>query len=295
MTITAPFLMRMADKISPFIADLGADVMRIYHGNFTVQKKSDNSPFTIADTLTEHKILAFLRRHTPHIPIYAEESFTHFPAHIPDCFWLVDPIDGTKGFIRRNNTFTINIGLIYKQHPVFGVVYNPQKNDTFVGFALHNNTIKSPDKTTTYNIPETIKSHFEKDISTNLSTDLSTSLSPSLWASYKNNVRIRCTPIRSPLTVASNANMQMHPIKGFLQPHHIHRVIAHTSSIKICMVATGEADMYPRWGRCYEWDTAAGDAILRGAGGTLCDMQGTPLLYGKSHLLNTAFLCLGKT
>ncbi len=294
MTITGQFLTHMADKISPFIADLGAKVLHIYNGDFDIHLKPDNSPFTIADTLTEQKIVAFLRHHTPHIPIYAEESFTHFPAQMPTTFWLVDPIDGTKGFIKRNNIFTLNIGLIHRRQPVFGVVHDPQNTHTFIGFALNENDLKNkrkpPVSITPSPLPNTIDESYTKDIYTALSTDLPTPL----WGAYKNNTRIQCSPITQPLTIATNADTTAQPIASFLQPYIIDTVLAYTSSIKICMVASGEADMYPRWGRCYEWDTAAGDAVLRGAGGTTCDMQGTPLLYGKPKLLNTAFLCLGR-
>lgn len=305
--LSATHLTTIADKIPPFMETLGADIMDIYHGQFTVHTKSDNSPFTIADTSTEQKILQFLHHHTPNIPVYAEESFEIMPYPMPDIFWLVDPIDGTKGFVNRNNFFTINIGLVYNKTPVFGVIYEPQNRDIFIGFAWGDETAFK--KNQIFQPPKHIKRCYNTDLltplctdkNTGLSTELSTKLStgtkpqnPPLWCSYKNHTRIQCRAIPDTLTVTTNADISKHPIKQFLSAHKVKQILAYTSSIKICMVAMGQADIYPRYGKCYEWDTCAGDAILRGAGGIICDLQGTPLQYAKPNLINHAFICMGR-
>ena len=303
--LSAYFLTDLADKITPFMENLGTQVMDIYNGQFAVYTKSDNSPFTSADTTTETKIIKFLHHHTPHIPVFAEESFYNesFDEEffdtvcrpIPDTFWLVDPIDGTKGFINRNNYFTINIGLIYKKQPVFGVVYEPQNKDIFIGFAWGDKqAFENIQKNHIFHINKTIKKSYHLDLLTYLSTYLSTGKDTPLWCSYKNHMRIQCGIMPDILTVATNADITKNPIKQFLSPHKVKKILAYTSSIKICMVATGQADLYPRYGKCYEWDTCAGDAILRGAGGVICDLQGIPLQYAKPNLINTAFICMGK-
>lgn len=277
--ISALFLWDLAHKVPAFLRTLSADIMDIYHDTYTVHKKSDNSPFTIADTMAENRIVDFLSHCTPHIPIYAEESFDGtVPECMPESFWLVDPIDGTKGFISRNNYFTINIGLIYQGNPIFGVVYVPLVQDCYVGFAYGDYDICT-------------------DIPPYVSTDISPCLSTGFWASYKNGGRIQSPPLDSQnmdtLVVATHADTTKNPMKRFLAPHTVRRVLPYTSSIKICLVAEGACHVYPRYGLCSEWDTCAGDAILRGTGGVLCTFDGVPLAYGKPKLLNTGgFLCV---
>ncbi|MCM2343266.1 MAG: 3'(2'),5'-bisphosphate nucleotidase CysQ [Alphaproteobacteria bacterium] len=212
-----------------------------------VELKSDGSPLTKADTEAEHFITAALHQLLPDVPVIGEESMARgeiVSISGYDYFWLVDPLDGTIQFKNGNPEYTVNIALIHKGQPVIGVVYAPALGELYAGCGAG---------TALRWLQETDK---EKLIKTR-------------------------TPPHGGLTVVSSKNHgDLGKLDHFLSAHKVAKRIAVGSSLKICWIAAGKADLYPRFGQTSEWDTAAADAILRSAGGVVENMDGQPLIYG---------------
>ncbi|HMB48732.1 MAG TPA: 3'(2'),5'-bisphosphate nucleotidase CysQ [Afifellaceae bacterium] len=229
----------------------GRAVLAVYATDFSVETKSDDSPVSQADRDAEAVILAGLSERFGDIPVVAEERASE--GKIPQCgdrFFLVDPLDGTKEFIRRNGEFTVNIGLIEHGTPVAGVVLAPVLGRIFVGWN-----------------GEAWSGHVDETCTT------VTGLTP---------IRTRKST-RVPVAVASRSHLtpeteQMLETVGAGERRSI------GSSLKFCLVADAEADFYPRMGPTMEWDTAAGDAVLRAAGGRVTTVDGHNLTYGKSDV-----------
>lgn len=234
------------------IAQLAAqDIMAVYASDFAVATKADLSPVTEADALAEKTILKGLARHWPDIPVLAEEQTA--AGVIPILgkrFFLVDPLDGTKEFLSRNGEFTVNIALIENALPVCGVVYAPAINRMFWG-----------DKPT------------GAAMATLAPTD---SLIGMKWQ----EIKVRPAP-GDGLTVVASRSHSDEATEAFLAKHNVKKRTSAGSSLKFCLVAAGEADLYPRFGRTMEWDTGAGQAVLEAAGGKVCQQDGKPLIYGK--------------
>jgi 3'(2'), 5'-bisphosphate nucleotidase len=222
----------------------GREIMRIYDAGFDAQFKSDHSPVTAADTAAENIILAGL---DPAIPVIAEERAAQglIPA-VGDDFYLVDPLDGTREFISRNGEFTVNIALIEQGVPVSGVVYAPALGRVFWG-ARGEGALAGM-----------------------------VEVSGITWRP----IHVRSCPERRAVVVASRSHRDQRTDE-FLKNLRDAEVISIGSSLKFCLVASGEADLYPRFGRTMEWDTAAGHAVLLAAGGKVLDEHGAPLIYGK--------------
>lgn len=221
--------------------------------------KGDGSPCTIADHESERIILERLGDIAPDIPVIAEEAVER--GHVPDLtgaewFWLVDPLDGTKEFETGGPDFTVNIALIHNGIPVTGVVFVPVTGELYAGCGP------------------------ESAVKWNADTD------------NEKPIRVREAPARGLTVVASKHHDRQPEIEVFLKEMKIDKVIRRASSVKICAIAAGKADLYPRLGPTSEWDIAAGDAILRSAGGKIVDMQGNPLTYGhaKRKFLNGEFI-----
>ncbi|MFK7971919.1 MAG: 3'(2'),5'-bisphosphate nucleotidase CysQ [Bacteroidia bacterium] len=240
--------------------DAGAAIMAIYEQPdeaFKVSSKTDNSPLTAADRAANQVIVDGLERHFSHIPILSEEgkAIAYEQRKEWKQFWLVDPLDGTKEFIKRNGEFTVNIALIEDGKPIAGVVYAPVLDRMFVG--------------------EVGKGAFE------IKSDGSqTRLSTTPYDATKANLRV----------VASRS----HPspaLEAFMDTLDEPTIVNMGSSLKIMLIATGEADVYPRLGPTMEWDTGAAHAVLAAAGGTVLrhDSQ-EPLIYNKEDLLNPWFV-----
>lgn len=239
----------------------GAIIMRHYAGAVSVRTKQDQSPVTAADEEAEEFILPLLREIAPALPVLAEESAA--AGNLPDLssgiFFLVDPLDGTREFLDRNGEFTVNIALVEKGRPVAGVVFAPAANRMFFGSDI---------------------GAFEQDAP---------------------GAPTRPIRTRAPVTGAIRAvASRSHRDAGtdlFLARHHVSDIVSAGSSLKFCLLAAGEADLYPRMGPTMEWDTAAGHAVLLAAGGrvTLED-ETTPLLYGKSGagFRNPNFIAWGR-
>ncbi len=248
----------------------GKAIMEVYATNFEVETKPDQTPLTLADTLANDIIHQFLSQ--TGIPVISEEG-RNVPWHIReiwDQFWLVDPLDGTKEFVNRNGEFSVNIALIEDRLPVLGVIYAPV-TDTLYWADNHGS--------------------FRLDHAAGL-----VEANPNLQA-----MRLKALQLPLPRTdndftiVASRSHLTsetMSYINNVKREHHNIRIVSRGSSLKMCMVAEGQADVYPRFGQTSEWDTAAGHAIILAAGGkvVLADQPTQALLYNKPDLQNPSFL-----
>lgn len=236
--------------------EAGQVIMDIYNTDFEVRGKSDDSPVTEADEKAEAVIIAALRKLAPEIPIIAEEAVAAGKIEqIAERFWLVDPLDGTREFINRNGEFTVNIALIENGKPILGVVYAPAIDRLFAGCVGHGAQVTEAGET--------------------------------------RDIRIRDIPAAGLTVVASRSHGDPEALKQFLGDQKVAEVRNAGSSLKICLVAAGEADLYPRLGRTMEWDIAAGHAVLRAAGGRLTDLERNDLGYGKPEFENPHFLAFG--
>jgi 3'(2'), 5'-bisphosphate nucleotidase len=232
-----------------------------------VEIKADRSPVTVADRQSEEIILEGLERIAPGIAVVSEEAAAS--GHVPvtgDSFFLVDPLDGTKPYIRGSPQFTINIGLVSKREPVFGLVYAPAIPDLYV-------TLGPSEAACAPLSP----------------------LSPVRTLAECNFVPVR-TRVPDPNALAAlvsqtNANRAT---RNFLDRYSVIESRAVSSSLKFGLLAKGEADVYPRTGETSEWDTAAGHAVLAAAGGTVTTLDDQPLLYGKPGFLNSDFVAWGR-
>lgn len=230
----------------------GDEIMTIYGSNVTAREKADLSPVTEADEAAERVILRDLATYDPEVPIVSEEAAS--AGHIPKTgglFYLVDPLDGTKEFLTRNGEFTVNIGLIRDGHPIAGVVYAPAKGEIFVG--------------------EVGRGAWSAAVAREAEA------ATLAWLP----IRTRTATSAEPVVVASRSHMDA-KTENWLKQRGPHSLKSAGSSLKFCLLAKGEADYYPRFGRTMEWDTAAGHAVLAAAGGAVFTEGGEPLTYGKA-------------
>lgn len=255
MTVNIPI--SLLDSLHVIALDAGKAIMQVYNSNFQVDTKDDLSPVTEADRLAEDLITARIKADiTDQFPIIGEEAFAD--GHAPDIsdapFWLVDPLDGTKEFVSRNGEFTVNIALIDAGRPVLGVVHAPAIGQIYLG---------SPH-----------------------------GAFADLDGTGPKPIHCRRWPPRG-LTALVSRSHKSPETEAYLETLTIHEEISAGSSLKFCTVARGLADIYPRLGRTMEWDTAAGHAVLRAAGGTVTDMNGRDLTYGKPGFENPHFIAKG--
>jgi 3'(2'), 5'-bisphosphate nucleotidase len=246
----------------------GAAIMQVYETNFEVYTKADSSPVTAADLQAEAIILDDLASAAPGIPVIAEEASAHGFADAGERFFLVDPLDGTKEFLNRRGDFTVNIALIEHGAPVFGVVYAPALAQVYVTLGP------------------------QRAVSAKMTHDSESRLE----ALALIELRTRAPQPGRLIGVASRSHMTPET-EAFLAAHTITETKSIGSSLKFCMVASGEADVYPRFGATKEWDTAAGHAVVSAAGGCVLLPTGEPLAYGKRRLdyLNPHFVAWGRT
>ncbi len=258
-----PELDTIATRIRLLALDAGDKIMEIYSSDFTVDHKDDNSPVTQADGAAEKIIIAGLKEITPHIPIVAEESMSagEGPSSVGSSFWLVDPLDGTREFVNRNGDFTVNIALISDGKPVIGVVYAPAVERLFLASAPDYAVVQTKDENGHWTSP------------TRLSVRKS---------------------VKGDITAVASRSHRNDATNAFLERHQIVNIRAAGSSLKFCLVAAGEADIYPRFGPTMEWDTAAGHAVLQAAGGAVETPEGQPFLYGKPDFRNGHFIAWGR-
>jgi len=242
-------------NLNPIALDAGAEIMRLYANGFAVETKSDASPVTEADRAAEAIILKGLATLAPDIPVIAEEEAA--AGRLPDIgqrFFLVDPLDGTREFISRNGEFTVNIALIEQGQPVAGVVYAPALGRLFWG--------------------QTGNGAFSADVTGGVIGEA-------------RPIHVRKAPQDGLRAIGSRSHGAAET-QAWLKPYNIRDFVSAGSSLKFCLLAAGEADLYPRLGRTMEWDTAAGHAVLNAAGGRMTRLDGTPFLYGKRHQVDEA-------
>ncbi|MET3580146.1 3'(2'), 5'-bisphosphate nucleotidase [Mesorhizobium robiniae] len=245
----------------------GREVMRVFDTGCAVDQKSDSSPVTEADRESEKIILAGLRDAFPGIPCVAEEEASSgiVPPDLDDAFFLVDPLDGTKEFVNRRTDFTVNIALVRHGVPEIGVVFAPCTGRFFSG---------RPGRAESLEIDGDYQIAARRPIS----------------------VRTAATP----LAVVASRSHNTPETEAYIRGLGAAEIVSVGSSLKFCLLASAEADVYPRFGRTMEWDTAAGDAVLRAAGGITRTLDGQPLAYGKRNqsddedFANPHFIASGK-
>jgi 3'(2'), 5'-bisphosphate nucleotidase len=247
-------LLQQIEQIALAAGDI---IMHIYQKDFAVDVKTDHSPLTEADTQASAYIVQQLRQHYPHISVLSEESSEFFDGNAPlQEYFLVDPLDGTKEFIKKNGEFTVNIALIQQGRAVLGVVYAPAMQQMYSA-AQGLGAFKS--------LPAPRKP-------------------------------IQVQPCQQPVRVmVSRSHLDENTsqfLQQFVSPDGVPPVtIPMGSSFKLCKIAEGEADIYPRFGPTSLWDTAAAQAVLEQAGGVVVDLQGQPLQYGNpAKILNPSFI-----
>jgi len=248
----------LIEPIVTLARDAGHAILEVYSTDFDVQQKVDESPLTQADLAAHRRICDGLKALTPEIPIISEES--GLPAFSERRhwrrYWIVDPLDGTREFVNRNGEFTVNIALVENQRPVLGVVYVPVQDKTYVGC-------------------EGV-------------------------GAQRRDAGKAPVPIRVAASCASTARIvgsRSHrgaSLDRFLERVGDYDMVPMGSSLKFCVVAEGGADVYPRLGPTSEWDTAAAQAVVEQAGGSVVTLDGKPMKYNdKADILNPHFVVIG--
>ena len=241
-------------EVTALAREAGRAILEVYASSFSVQEKEDRSPLTEADLRSEKLILAGLRRIAPEIPVLSEES-----GQVPYAtrkawrrLWVVDPLDGTKEFVQRNGEFTVNIALVDDHRPVLGVVHAPVlERDYYACEGV---------------------------------------------GAFRSDARAAGRAIRvarrgpGPVRVVGSRSHRGNSLDAFLARVGPHEFVEVGSSMKLCLVAEGDADVYPRMGPTSEWDTAAGQCVLEQAGGQVLKLDGQPLAYNREDTLNPSFV-----
>ena len=243
--------------LTPAVDAAGSTILDIKAKGPASVTKSDGSPVTIADQKAENILLAALADICPDIPVVSEENTNSHHLSAGQRFFLVDPLDGTKEFIKAddNGAFTVNIGLIENGLPVMGMLYAPARNAFYWGYQGGGAFFRE-----------------------------TTRITP---------ITVRDVPDRGAVAVASASHLDP-ATANWLSNHQINQTTSIGSSLKFALIASGQADVYPRFGPTMEWDTAAGDAILRAAGGMVFHPDGEIYRYGKKEYRNTPFIAYGQ-
>jgi 3'(2'), 5'-bisphosphate nucleotidase len=236
----------------------GRDILEVYAagaGAAQVSAKADDSPLTLADRRSHECIARALAEYTPDIPVISEEGEPAASAFPPRC-WVVDPLDGTKEFIKRTNEFTVNIALVEAGVPVVGVVHAPALGISWTG---------GPEGASRYE------------------------------GGQQTAMRVEANPDLATLRIVASKDHAGPQVKAMFERLPGAQAVSMGSSIKFCLVAEGKADLYFRDGPTMEWDTAAAHAVLRAAGGDVYTLDGQPLGYGKPELRNPHFAAVGSS
>jgi 3'(2'), 5'-bisphosphate nucleotidase len=256
---------RLALEFARIASEAGVAVMEVYESDFEHRTKADSSPVSDADERAEEIILARLAALLPGVAVLAEEMASRdgVGGALGDAFILVDPVDGTKEFLKRNGSFTVNIALIRNGLPVAGCVYAPARKEMFWAGAK--------------------------------ARSLSLAAGASIATGAGEPMATRPYPTDGLTAVTSSSHLD-DQTKAFMKRLPIAGETATGSSLKFCLVAQGAADVYPRFGPTMEWDTAAGHAVLLGAGGQMLSPDGSPFTYGKAAAgyLNGPFVAWGR-
>jgi 3'(2'), 5'-bisphosphate nucleotidase len=251
---------RLFERLVPAAIAAGEAILRIRAAGHAVDRKADQSPVTEADRAAEAVVLAALRAEAPRIPVIAEEEVA--AGRVPSvgaAFFLVDALDGTRDFIDGRDDFTVNIGLVRNGAAVAGIVYAPATGTTSIGIVGAG--------------------------------------ARQIVNSSERPLRVR-KPVPERLAIVASKSHRTPETDVFLKRFPGSTIVAAGSSLKFVAVAEGSADLYPRLGLTSQWDTAAGDALVQAAGGSVTDMQGRPLAYGprvgeKQAYLNPYFVATG--
>ena len=245
------------DAVIAIARKAGDVIMEYYEGRIEVDEKSDGSPVTAADRAADAVIVPALRKLTPEIPVVSEESVD--AGDIPDVsggtFWLVDPLDGTKEYISRNGDFTVNIGLIVDNRPTLGVLMTPVNGLVWAGIVGEGAFEESSD-------------------------------------GRRRPISVRTADPEALVVVASRSHRSPE-LEDYIAARPVKESISRGSALKFCLVARGEADLYPRNGPTMEWDTAAGHGVLLAAGGSMEMFEGGEFRYGKPDFRNGWFVVRG--
>jgi 3'(2'), 5'-bisphosphate nucleotidase len=253
-----PSLSTLVEPVVSISRLAGQEILKIYQQDFEVETKDDNSPLTAADRAAHQLIQSALEQLTPDIPVWSEESATISYAERAswEQFWLVDPLDGTKEFIKRNGEFTVNIALIRGHEPVLGVVHVPVADQDYYGFVGGGAFLAE--------------------------------------GGGEGQPIAVCRPAQTPIRVVGSRSHGSPALEKYVDALGSHVMVPMGSSLKLCLVAAGAADIYPRLGLTSEWDTAAAQAVVESAGGAVIDLEGNRLLYNtKPEVLNPFFLVFG--
>lgn len=243
----------------------GGAIMAVYATDFSVRDKADASPVTEADEAAEKIILAELAVLAPDIPVVAEEAVAAGKVPVvADRFFLVDPLDGTREFVSHRDEFTVNIALVEAGEPVLGIVYAPARHELYWG-----------------DVHARQAGHLGSDPDGTMP-----SKGVAIGARHAPAEGLIAVASRSHRTPETDTFLANYPVKEF-------RSIG--SSLKFCLVASGEADVYPRVGTTMEWDTAAGHAVVTAAGGRVTGLGGEPFTYGKPGFRNGNFVAWGRS
>jgi 3'(2'), 5'-bisphosphate nucleotidase len=251
-------LKALIKPVTEVAAMAGDRILEIYNTDFEIETKDDASPLTAADKASHVTIVEALAELTPEIPVLSEESVAvpwEERSQWPE-YWLIDPLDGTKEFIKKNGEFTVNIALIQGHQAVLGVVHVPVTNRCFYGFQGGGAFELTP-------TGEVVSIHVS-------------------------------SPAQEPVRVVGSRSHRGELVDAYLDKLGDHIMVPMGSSLKLCLVATGEADVYPRLGLTSEWDTAAAQAVVECAGGKVVQLDGSPVMYNaKEDILNPHFLVFG--
>ena len=244
----------LSEALKILVIKAGLEILKVYKKPFGKKLKNDNSPVTKADLISNQIICKGLKKLCPEIEIVSEENINK-PARKNSLFWLVDPLDGTKEFIKKNGEFTVNIGLIKNGKPIYGIIYMPVSKELY--------------------FTENKNSYYGKVGRNNKLTK---------------KIKIKIKKRSKNILALSRSHIKKIDLKIILKKFNANKIIHSGSSIKICYVAHGKANIYPRLGTTMEWDIAAGDAILRNAGGKIKTLDGKVLKYGKKEFKNKSFI-----
>lgn len=246
---------KLLPQLIPLVEYAGQCISDLYHQNVEVIEKSDGSPVTDADKQSHNVIKKGLKDLTPNIPMVSEEDEESWKIK-SDYYWLIDPLDGTKGFIYKSGDFCINVALMHNDTPIFGLIHVPLTKETFYAFDK---------KAWRYFEDETTPIHTRTPPSQGLTL---------LLGGYG-------------LKFQKQQNY-------FLKTYPVKNVKHMRSAIKFCYIANGLADLYIRFDPCSEWDTAAGQILVEAAGGIMTNLDGSDFIYGKPKLINEGFVVFGQ-
>jgi 3'(2'), 5'-bisphosphate nucleotidase len=258
MTAIAPDRQALAHPVLDLSRRAGDAILEVYRRDFDVETKADDSPLTAADRAAHALLAQGLRELAPDLPVLSEEGGLP-PLSERDrwgSYWLVDPLDGTREFVKRNGEFTVNIALMQDRRPVLGVVHAPVLERSWVG------------------VRDVGAFRYEGD--------------------ERTAIRTRAVPADAPMTVVVSRSHRGEAVDRLLQRLPAHDTVSVGSSLKFCLVAEGRADLYPRLGPTSEWDTAAAECVVESAGGRVSRVDLTPISYNSAEsLLNPDFVVIG--